>query len=70
MCWGVRRRRTLARDPRRPHLAGTERLLRGLIEAIATGAEPPSPGHEARTALEVIEAAYRSAATGERVVLT
>jgi predicted dehydrogenase len=63
------RRKTLARDPRRPELAGTEALLRKLIAAIESGTEPPSSAREARTTLEVIEAAYRSAASGERVVL-
>jgi predicted dehydrogenase len=64
------RRRTLARDPRRPELAGTEGTLRKLIEAVEDGREPPSPGSQAITTLEVIEAAYRSATTGERVALT
>ena len=63
------RRRTLARDPRRPQLAGTERLLRGLIAAIRSGGEPPSSGREARATLEVVEAAYRSAESGDRVRL-
>jgi predicted dehydrogenase len=63
------RRRTLARDPRRPELAGTEGTLRKLIEAVEAGGKPPSPGSEALTTLEVIEAAYRSATTGERVAL-
>jgi predicted dehydrogenase len=63
------RRRTLARDPRRPELAGSEALLRKLIAAIESGTEPPSPGREARTTLEVIEAAYRSASSGERISL-
>jgi predicted dehydrogenase len=63
------RRRTLARDPRRPELAGTESTLRKLIEAVEAGGEPPSPGSEALATLEVIEAAYRSATTGERVTL-
>jgi predicted dehydrogenase len=63
------RRRTLARDPRQPELAGTEALLRKLIPAIESGTEPPSSGQEARTTLEVIEAAYRSASSGERVPL-
>jgi UDP-N-acetyl-2-amino-2-deoxyglucuronate dehydrogenase len=63
------RRRTLARDPRRPQLAGTAALLRGIIAAVKAGREPPSSGREARSALEVVEAAYRSARSGERVLL-
>jgi predicted dehydrogenase len=45
-------------------------MLRRLIEAVEDGGEPPSPGTEAITTLEVIEAAYRSATTDERVALT
>jgi predicted dehydrogenase len=37
------------------------------MAAMAAGEEPPSSGREARNALLVIEAAYRSAETGERV---
>jgi predicted dehydrogenase len=62
-------RRTLARDPRRPEVAGTAALLAGIVAAIEAGREPPSPGPEARVTLEVIEAAYRSADSGERVRL-
>ena len=61
------RRRTLARDPRDSGLYATRRLLAQVLEAIEAGREPPSSGREAREALAVIEAAYRSAATGERV---
>lgn len=61
------RRRTLARDPRNSGLYGTRRLLERVLEAIEAGREPPASGHEARDVLAVIEAAYRSAATGERV---
>jgi predicted dehydrogenase len=64
------RRRTLARDPRRPAVAGTAALLAGIVSAVEAGREPPSPGREARTTLEVIEAAYRSARSGERVRLS
>jgi predicted dehydrogenase len=63
------RRTTLARDPRRPELAGTEGTLRKLIAAIESGGETPSPGEQAITTLEVIEAAYASATTGERIAL-
>jgi predicted dehydrogenase len=64
------RRRTIARDPRHPEVAGTAELLRGLIDAIESGHEPPSSGREARATLQVIEAAYRSARSGDRVQLT
>jgi predicted dehydrogenase len=62
-------RRTVARDPRRPELAGTAALLERIVTALEEGREPPSSGREARTTLEVIEAAYRSADSGERVPL-
>jgi predicted dehydrogenase len=64
------RRRTIARDPRRPGVAGTAELLRRTVAAIEAGEEPPSSGRQARAALEVIDGAYRSAATGERVELS
>jgi UDP-N-acetyl-2-amino-2-deoxyglucuronate dehydrogenase len=63
------RRRTLARDPRRPELAGTAALLGRIVAALEAGRDPPSSGREARATLEVIEAAYRSARSGERVPL-
>jgi predicted dehydrogenase len=63
------RRRTLARDPRHSARRATGELLRAVIEALREGREPPSSGREARDVLEVIEAAYRSAETGERIEL-
>jgi predicted dehydrogenase len=63
------RRRTLARDPRRPEIAGTAALLERIVAAVEAEREPPSSGREARVTLEVIEAAYRSASSGERVLL-
>jgi predicted dehydrogenase len=62
-------RRTIARDPRRPAIAGTVRLIEGFVAAAEEGREPPSSGSEARDALEVVEAAYRSAEAGARVPL-
>jgi predicted dehydrogenase len=71
IAWSERglRRRTLARDPRRPEVAGTAALLTGITAAAEAGREPPSSGREARATLEVVEAAYRSAHSGERVPL-
>lgn len=63
---GLRRRR-LARNPRGSAERGTAALLRGLLESVDRGSEPPSSGSEARDVLAVVEAAYESAATGERV---
>jgi predicted dehydrogenase len=63
------KRRTLARNPRDPGIPATGTLFRKVVAAFERGDEPPSSAREARDALRVIEAAYRSAATGERVVL-
>jgi predicted dehydrogenase len=62
-------RSTLARNPRDDGVYGTAKLLEQILAALAEGREPPSSGHEARDGLRVIEAAYRSAESGERVVL-
>ena len=62
-----RRRKTLARDPRNSGVMATARLLEKVVAAVEEGREPPSSGREARQSLAVIEAAYRSAATGERI---
>jgi predicted dehydrogenase len=62
-------RSTLARNPRADGVYGTAKLLEKILAAIAEGREPPSSGREAREGLRVIEAAYRSAGTGKRVVL-
>jgi predicted dehydrogenase len=63
------RRRTLARNPRDPGIPATGTLFRKIVAAFERGEEPPSSAREARDTLAVIEAAYRSGATGERVVL-
>lgn len=63
------RRKTLARNPRDPGIPATGTLFRKIVTAFERDEEPPSSAREAREALRVIEAAYRSAATGERVVL-
>ena len=65
---GLKSRR-LARNPRDAGVLGTARLLELTLAAFREGREPPSSGREARDGLRVIEAAYRSAATGERVQL-
>lgn len=60
-------RKILARNPRDAGVFGTAALLSQVLAAIRDGREPPSSGREAREVMRVIEAAYRSAATGERV---
>jgi len=62
-------RTTIARAPRDAGVYGTARLLEQVLAAFEAGREPPSSGREGRNALRVIEAAYRSAETGERIVL-
>jgi predicted dehydrogenase len=71
MAWMERglARKTLAKNPRADGVYGTAKLLEAILAAIAEGREPPSSGSEARDGLRVIEAAYRSAETGERVTL-
>jgi predicted dehydrogenase len=63
------KRKTLARAPRQAGMRATAALLAKVAAALEKGEEPPSSGREARDVLCVIEAAYRSAETGERVEL-
>ncbi len=71
LAWSERgtSRRAIARSPRNPGVVATGTLFRKIAAALEAGREPPSSGREARDGLEIIDAAYRSAATGERVVL-
>jgi predicted dehydrogenase len=61
------KRKTIARNPRNPGVVATGTLFRKIAAALERGIEPPSSGREARDVLRVIEAAYRSSATGERI---
>ena len=63
-------RKTLARSPRNPSVAATVTHFRNIFAALERGEEPPASGREARDGLAVIEAAYRSAETGERILLS
>jgi predicted dehydrogenase len=63
-------RKTLARSPRNDGATATRELVKKVIAALEDGSEPPSSAREARDVLRVIEAAYRSAATGARVELS
>ena len=62
-------RKKLARNPRDPGVAATVTLFREIVAALSEGREPPASGSQARDGLRVIEAAYRSADTGQRVEL-
>ncbi len=63
------RRKGLARNPRDPGIVATATLFRKIATALEANEEPPSSGREARDVLAVIEGAYRSAETGQRVTL-
>jgi predicted dehydrogenase len=69
LAWSERgvRRRAIARNPRNPAVFATAELLRSVVAAIEDGREPPSSGREARDVMAVIDAAYQSASTGQRV---
>lgn len=71
LAWEERglRRRTLARNPRQAGAHATGAVLARTLAALASGVTPPSSGTDGRHALAVIAAAYRSAASGERVEL-
>lgn len=60
-------RRTVARNPRHATVKATASLYRATIDALRAGTEPPTTALIARDTLRVIEAAYRSARSGERV---
>lgn len=62
-------RRTIARNPRDDVRRATADLFAQIAAALEAGREPPSSGREAREVIAVIEAAYRSAASGRRVPL-
>jgi predicted dehydrogenase len=62
-------RARLARNPRRPEVAGTGAQLQAMLDAFESGGEPPSPAREALVALAVVEAAYESARAGRRIAL-
>ncbi|MHC4899864.1 MAG: Gfo/Idh/MocA family protein, partial [Planctomycetota bacterium] len=59
--------RTLARNPVRAFAIATGRHFRAVLDSLANGEEPPAGVHRARQVVAVVDAAYRSARTGERV---
>ena len=52
-----------------PAGAGHEGVVRDFVDAVREGREPEVPAREARAAVDIVFAAYRSAETGERVAL-
>lgn len=60
-------RTQLARNPKDPGMIATRLVFERTLHAFETGTEPPASGEAGRDVLAVIGAAYRSAATGQRV---
>lgn len=48
---------------------GHDAVVQDFVDAVRTGTEPMVPGREARTAVDIILAAYESSERGERVAL-
>lgn len=63
------RRIGLARNPKDPRAAATRVLFEKTFDAFRAGGPPPVGASDGRAVLEVIAAAYHSAATGQRVRL-
>ena len=60
---------TAGAHPDEPFGAAHGRQLRAVFAALRAGEPPPFPGEEARKAVDIILAIYRSAASGERITL-
>ncbi len=71
MAWSERgsRRTLLARNPKDPGMMATRTVMEETFAAFRGGTEPPASAQCGRDVLEVIVACYRSASTGERLVL-
>lgn len=52
-----------------PAGSGHEGVVRDFVDAVREDREPEAPAREARAAVDIVLAAYRSAETGERVAL-
>lgn len=59
-------RKLLARNPADPRVVSTRYVLEKSIAAFANKGRPPATARDGRDALEVIDACYRAAMTGER----
>lgn len=62
-------RESLARNPARPRVVATRRLLSLSLDSFRDGRAPPVTASHARDVLEVIAAGYRSAEEGRRLRL-
>ncbi len=69
MAWRERagKREFLGRNPKDPGMVATRYVIERTLKAFKDGTEPPASGEAGRDVLAVIAAAYRSAATGQRV---
>ncbi len=63
------RRTFLARNPKNPTVVAARSLFEKTLAAFDVGTAPPASAMDGRDGLEVIAAAYRSAATGRRIRL-
>ena len=63
-------RTIIARNPKNPAMIGTRLLFEKTFAAFRDGTPPPASGEDGRAVLEVIAAAYHSAASGRRVDLS
>jgi predicted dehydrogenase len=61
---------TAGAQPDEPFGAAHRWQLRAIFASLRAGEQPPLPGEEARTAIDVILAVYRSAVSGERVAVS
>ncbi|MGQ0539529.1 MAG: Gfo/Idh/MocA family protein [Gemmatimonadaceae bacterium] len=61
------RRITIGKNPKAAPMIATRLLLQRTLDAFTSGAPAPASGEDGRDAVEVIAAAYKSAAEGRRV---
>jgi predicted dehydrogenase len=59
-------RSLLARNPKEPRVVSTRFVLEKSLAAFANGGRPPATAEDGRDALEVIEACYSAAVSGQR----
>lgn len=64
------RRRVIGRNGRRATQKATAAVYAEALDAFRAGREPATSGAAARATLAIVEAAYRSSRTGERVALS
>jgi len=60
-------RRLLARNPSDPNVVATARVIAQAVDAWRSGTPAPTSAASARTLMEVVDACYRAAETGQRI---